>query len=247
VKELLGSVWDAMLFKSEAYERHIARSDVLKRGLLLIVVVTLLAGLLSFAIDLVRDMIPKSIEERRQAIWESIENPLQFMGPAGSDLLPPEYRKQLPDIMAGVEIGLEIEALPTPLPRFFVKLFENGGAFLSLPFSRLGGWMWYALWVLLAAKLLGGRATLPQMLGGTALFIAPHILDLFGFIPCLGGLLGLVAALWGIAIYVKAVATANEFGVGRAVVATLLPIVFFVGVCVLVMLSTSLIGVLSSS
>jgi hypothetical protein len=42
-------------------------------------------------------------------------------------------------------------------------------------------------------------------------------------VPCLGGLLGVVATVWGIAIYVKALAVANEFTIGRAIVATLLP------------------------
>jgi hypothetical protein len=48
-------------------------------------------------------------------------------------------------------------------------------------------------------------------------------LDILGDVRCIGGLLGLVATVWGIAIYVKALAVANDFDLGRAVVATVVP------------------------
>jgi len=85
--------------------------------------------------------------------------------------------------------------------------------------------MFYGLLVLVFAKLMGGRATIQQMLGTTSLVAVPHLLDLFAFIPCLGSLLGLVAFLWGLVIYVKGTAVANEFGLGKAVLAVLLPVI----------------------
>jgi len=97
------------------------------------------------------------------------------------------------------------------------------GAFLSLPFGRLAGWIGYAMWVLLVAKLLGGRATVAQMLGATALYVAPHALDILSSVPCLGLVIGMVTTVWGIAIYVKAVAVANEFSISRAIAATVVP------------------------
>ncbi len=93
----------------------------------------------------------------------------------------------------------------------------------------MAGWIGYAIWVLLAAKLLGGKATVSQMLGTTAFYAVPHVLGILGFIPCVGGLLGVVATVWGIAIYIKAVAVANDFGIGRATVATVLPVLVGVG------------------
>jgi hypothetical protein len=78
------------------------------------------------------------------------------------------------------------------------------------------------------------------MLGATAVYSVPHLLELLGFIPCLGGLLGLAAGLWGLAVYVKAVAAANDFPLGRAILATVLPaaILFVVG-----LLATAGVGV----
>jgi len=46
-----------------------------------------------------------------------------------------------------------------------------------------------------------------------------------------------VATVWGIAIYVKSVAVANDFSVGKAILATVLP--------VLVGVALSLVGLLT--
>jgi len=225
MKGLLQLAWDALLFRHEAYARHVARADVLKRGLALLVLVTLLAGVVSFIINLVGDLRPMSIEAQRREAEQTIQ---EFAGQMDNMRqyfdLPPEFERQIiPHIRAGMEMGLRIEALPTRLPRPVGGVLQDLGAFLSLPFGRLAGWMGYALWVLLVAKLLGGRATVSQMLGTSALYAVPHVLDVLGPVPCLGGMLGLVAIAWGIGIYVKAVAVANGFSVGRAIVATLVP------------------------
>jgi hypothetical protein len=226
MKELFVSAWDMLIFRPHAYEQHAARPDVFKAGLLLLLVVTLVAGALSFAIGLVNDLIPARVDAQREETRAWIENPLERLGPLGRDIdLPPEFRRQMPDILAGLEIGLGIDELKTPLPRPIGRVLSNVGTFLSSPLSRLAGWMGYTLWVLLAAKLLGGRSTLPRMLGTTAVYSVPHVLGVLGFVPCLGGLLALVSLGWGIAIYVKAVSAANEFSIGRAVAATALPII----------------------
>ena len=58
-------------------------------------------------------------------------------------------------------------------------------------------------------------------------------MDLLSFVPCLGALLGLVATVWGIAIYVKAVAIANDFSLGRALAAVLIPALVGIGLALL--------------
>ena len=225
MKELLQLAWDVLLFRDEAYTQHVARTDVLKRGLALLVVATLLAGALSFIINVVGNLRPMSIEAQRQEVEQSLQEFITSLRDMRqySDI-PPEFEEQITTyIRAGMEIGFSIEALPTRLPRPVGRVLANLGAFLSLPFSRMASWLGYTIWVLLVAKLLGGRATASQMLGATALYAVPHVLDILGFVSCLGGLLGLVATVWGIAIYVKALAVANDFGIGRAIVATGVP------------------------
>jgi len=123
------------------------------------------------------------------------------------------------------------------LPPWLERLLRAFGEWLSQPLAWLGAWAWYALWVTLFAKLLGGRATLERMLAATSLFVVPHLLDFLGGLltlfsgiqvagACFGllnTLIGFVAWAWGVAVYVKATAMANEFGLGKATLATLLP------------------------
>jgi hypothetical protein len=51
-----------------------------------------------------------------------------------------------------------------------------------------------------------------------------------------------VATVWGIAIYVKALAVANEFTIGRAIVATLLPALVIVVLSGLGLLALLVVG-----
>lgn len=231
MRELLQLAWDALLFNHKAYVRHVAREGVLKRGLALLVLVTVLAGVISFFIGVVGDLSPmrsrQQAEQGFQQLIESMDTVQQYFD------LPPRFGEQMRSNMrAGMEMGLQIDALPTRLPKPLGRILQNLGAFLSLPFSRMAGWVGYGIWVLLVAKLLGGRATVSQMLGATALYAVPHVLDILGFVPCLGGLLGLVATVWGIAIYVKALAVANGFSIGRAIIAVVVP-ALAIGVLVL--------------
>ena len=223
MKELLQLAWDALLFKHEAYVQHTARTDALKRGLALLVLVTLLAGVISFFVDVVRGLRPMDVVAQQREVEQGIRDFLQSVGPYLD--LPPGFEKQsLLYMRSGMEIGFRIAALPTRLPQPLGRTLQNLGALLTLPFSRLAGWMGYGMWVMLVAKLMGGRATVSQTLGATALYAVPHVLDILGLVPCLGPVLGVVATVWGIAIYVKALAVANEFTIGRAVVATVVPV-----------------------
>ena len=244
MNELLQLARDALLFKHETYVQHTARADALKRGLTLLVVVTLLAGVISLVVNIVNGMRPADFEANMQEFEQGMESFFENVEPFLD--LPPDFeegfREGLKAVLPGIEIGARIAELPTPLPKPVGVLLSNLGAFLSLPFSRLAGWVGYGIWVMLAAKLRGGRATAAQTLGATALYAVPHILDILGPVPCLGGLLGLVATVWGIAIYVKALAVANEFTIGRSIVATLLPALVIVVLSGLGLLALLIVG-----
>lgn len=225
-RDLTRLAWETLLFRHEAYVRHVARADTLKRGLTLLVAASLVAGILSLVINFVSDLRPVSAEVQRQEAAQGIEEFLRsFRTMRNYYDLPPDLEEEIVAYMkAGMEMGFRIEALPTRLPKPVGDVLTDLGAFLSLPFIRMTGWAGYAIWVLLVAKLLGGRATVAQQLGATALYAVPHVLDILGSVQCLGGIAGLVATAWGIAIYVKAVAVANEFSIGRAIVATVVPV-----------------------
>lgn len=232
MKELLRFGWDVLLLRDEAYAEHVARADVLKRGLTLLVLVTLLAGSVSLMVGIVGDLRPVNLDAERREVEGGIR---QFLGTwqQFSDL-PADFEEQMmAGIRAGMDIGFRIAELPTPLPKPVGRVLRDLGTFLSRPFGRMAWWMGYGIWVLLVARLLGGKATVSQMLGATALFAVPHVLRILGFVPCLGSVLGLVATVWGIAIYVKALAVANDFTIGRAVTATVVPALVAAGLAVL--------------
>jgi hypothetical protein len=238
MKELFQLGRDALLFKHETYVQHVARADALKRGLALLVLVTLIAGIASLVVNFVGGLRPTNAQAELREVEEGLQ---AFFDDAGPFLnLPPDFKKGVYQgfraARSGMEIGMRIADLPTPLPKPVGIALSSLGQFLSLPFNRLAGWIGYGVWVLLAAKLLGGRATIAQTLGATALYAVPHVLDILGPVPCLGGLLGLVATVWGIAIYVKALAVANEFSVGRATAAIVLPALLFTALALLGML-----------
>jgi hypothetical protein len=244
MRDLLNLAWNALTFQHDAYVEHVRRDDVLKRAILLLVLVTLVAGSISFLISFVNGLRPVNIAEERLEFEESFRDFLDQYGEL-LDIRQQDVEEIFSYIRPNMEIGWRIAALPTPLPRVVGNILTSIGQFLSLPFSRLGGWLAYTLWVMLAAKLLGGKGTVAQMLGATALYIVPHVLGIFGFIDCLGGILGFVATLWGIAIYIKGLAVACDFGIGKATLAALLPGVI-AGFITLILAAVPLISLISA-
>jgi len=94
--------------------------------------------------------------------------------------------------------------------------------------------------VMLAAKLLGGTGRLQEFLGTAALSSVPYLLLILSWVPCLGSVLGLVAWVWGILIWVAATAVAHgwtapvtapegevtryQVSWGKAILAVILPV-----------------------
>jgi hypothetical protein len=122
----------------------------------------------------------------------------------------------------------EIEVLPPragEAARPVTALLNYFGLVLATPFS----WQWIG-WTLFAglvihfsSRLLGGRASMAQMLGLTCLAAAPQIftaltalftllavLGRVGALDTIGTLLGGLIALWSAVVYVKATAVAQQ-------------------------------------
>lgn len=226
--ELIQICRGGLLLEDEAFYRLKRSADVFVRGLLIIVAVSLIVGLVTSAISFVREVTGPPPEVAIQEVKQNIRQGFQMAERFGAPI-DPEVEKVIETYMdAGFRIGARVAKVAkttTPLPSPIGNLFEAVGKFVSYPFGWMATWMFYGLLVLVFAKLMGGRATIQQMLGTTSLVAVPHLLDLFAFIPCLGSLLSLVAFFWGLVIYVKATAVANEFGLGKAVLAVLLPII----------------------
>ena len=239
ISEMVALARGVLTFDSATFAAHVESRDALKRGLLLMVVVALLAGLFPFFSSIVSSF--RSPEAEIATAQREFEQRMAQQMQSNPAWQNPQIRRMFQDIFGGMfEIGRDIAQLQPNvsfLPSWLGRLLQAFGRWLSTPFVWLGAWAGYALWVMLFAKLLGGRATLGRMLAATSLFVVPHVLDLFtglldliGRIPTVGvcfgglsGLVGFVAGVWGIAIYVKATATANEFSLVKATLATVLP------------------------
>jgi len=229
MSEWVALIRGAVTLDTAAFATMKEAKDGFKRGLILIAIVSLAVGLIPFGVDVVRGILPRNLAAERAKAEQGVQEFLKafpFRPPQEPGV--PSIEE---NIHMGMDIGFEIAALPRLLPRPIAEFFEALGTWLSLPFARAGGWMFYALVVLLVAKLLKGRATIAQMLACTSLYVVPQTLNIVGvllsYIRCAGGVLSaivsLVAMVWSIVVYIKGVAVANELSNGKAILATILP------------------------
>jgi hypothetical protein len=118
-------------------------------------------------------------------------------------------------IDSGLDIARGIAALPTRLPSPLITFLEALGGWLSRPLTMLGGFLGYGIWVILAAKLLGGKGRLQEFLGVAALSSAPYLLLVLERVPCVGPLLRIVAWIWGTIIWIVATAVTHGWALPR--------------------------------
>jgi hypothetical protein len=255
MKAWLSTLGNALLLRSEAFTSFRDRRDVFFQGFLIIIVVSLLVGLPVFAGNLIRAARPRLSEVQLEEATTQLEGSLRRVEPL-LGFMPAEERQQLNEVVSTVKTwiaaGVEISNLKTVLPRPLGALMQAFGGWLSLPFAKggfplasvsLAVWLGYGIWVMLLAKLLGGRGTLAGFFGTSALYAVPHVLAFFAWVPCLGAMVGLIAFLWGIVIYVKATVTSHGLTVGRALVAVFLPMLV---VMLAVIVAAALVGVWAS-
>lgn len=80
------------------------------------------------------------------------------------------------------------------------------------------GWLlWAGLTYLIGTKLFGGTADMGEMLRTLGFAQSPGVLNILGFIPVLGWLVGLVVWLWTLVAAVIAIRQALDFDTGKAV------------------------------
>jgi len=232
------TLWDAALFRTEAYERLRDRRDAFMQGFFVIVVVALLVGLPGFVTQLARSFRPPEAEiaDARSGFQSFMDGITPFLGQMGlpAEAQGPILEQAKANFESVATMIAEIEALPAILPRPMGKTLEAFGAWVSHPFGAAGfplsaavlaTWLGYGIWVMLAAKLMGGRGTLTGFFGTTALFAVPHLLDFFRWVPYVGAFLGFVAFIWGLAIYVKATAVSHQFRPALGFLAMVLPVI----------------------
>ncbi|MFN2251852.1 MAG: hypothetical protein ACK2UL_08040 [Anaerolineae bacterium] len=188
--------------------------DVFARGLRFLVITALIVGLVLGAYSFIIG-VAATPAEKVSEITDAVQEQFDRMEQYGLWRDDPEGYE---DVRTALDFALDMAAdivgvveETTSAPHWVVALTDALGKVLSQPFSWIAMWLIWGLASLVIAHLLGGTATVQQMLGTTALVVAPHLLDALGFIPCGGFVLSAIAFFWGLFIYVKATAVANRF------------------------------------
>jgi hypothetical protein len=169
---LLGTLWRTTILDDAAYQDWRERPNLFLRAIILIIVVSLVAGLLTFAWTLVQRVQPVDLTGLEQ-LPDQVS---QIMSSFGAEL-DPEAQRQIEgmlDVM--VPMIRDLSEVRAPLPRGIVGFFEAFGAWLARALAAIGGWMVYGALVLIFVNLLGGSAKLPEFLGTVALYIVPGLL-----------------------------------------------------------------------
>jgi hypothetical protein len=219
---LVNTLFRTVILDDTAFQDWRERPNLFLRGIVLIIVVSLVAGLISFAVDLVGNVRPVNMDEIEDSVRESFEQQFRW-NPGWQD---PEVREMMEEMIAVIiPMVKELVQIQAPLPHGLAGLFESVGGWLSRAVSAIGGWLFYGALVLIVVNLLGGSAKLPDFLGTVSLYVMPGLLGLLGPIPCLGGIAGLIGAVWSIVVYVKAVSVATDLDIGKSILAVFAPFV----------------------
>ena len=92
------------------------------------------------------------------------------------------------------------------------------GAVLAIVLGVVNYYIWSYVTYFVGTSLFGGTADPGELLRVLGYASGPRILGLLSFIPCVGGILGLVGAVWALVAGVIAVREALDFDTGKAVI-----------------------------
>jgi hypothetical protein len=241
MNDLTGTIKGIILLEEKTFERLLAAENGMKLGIYFLLACFLIVAFPAFVSSTIDNVQPFT-EERASVFQEEFlqgfEMITRFM-PVDEDFQV--FMEQFRENFAfGTSIAVAIDALPRPLPRAVGGFFQSFGGWLSSPFTHLASWMSYAIWVLLFAKISGGRGGVNRFLGLTALYAVPNLLGFLDFIPYLGAVFRLVGVIWGWVVYVKAVQISQEFSPGKAILMAILPVIV---VIVVLFFFTFLLGI----
>lgn len=217
---LLSTLGRTLILDRGAFQEWRERPNLFLRGIVLIILISLLAGLVSFGMNFVSRVRPVNVDE----IVGPMEQWYKFQSRWFESTIDPEFKKAW-DSMLDVMVPMitDLSEVDAPLPRGVVGFFNAFGGWLSRAMAAVAGWLFYGALVLLFVNALGGTAKLPEFLGTVALYIIPGLLVLLQPIPWVGWLLAFIGTVWSIVVYVKATSVATDLDGGRATLAVFAP------------------------
>lgn len=236
----------ALTLKHRTFVSLRDNSEAFRRGFMVLLVAALVAGAFTSLVSAVQNA---SVANNKAQVIESAVSSFRstYRGPAEMESVIESY------IREGIGIGLDIAALPPRAgqgARPIAAILDYIGNVLSTPFhAGWTGWLLLAgLLVHFSSRLLGGRASIAQMLGLTSLAAAPHIfsaltalLTLAGPLGAVNSLLGFLISIWSLIVYIKATAVAQNFSAGRAIGAIAIGFLILIGIAILISILVGLI------
>jgi hypothetical protein len=223
--DLFKILFRTTILDDAAYQAWGERPNLFLRGIVLIVVITLVAGLVSLGVNLVNKVKPVDMA----AIEEQINKQLELQSQFNPGLQDPKTRAMINDMMNTIlPMISRIVSIKPPLGHGISGLLEAVGTWVSQALAAIGGWLFYGALVLIAVRLLGGMARLPEFLGMVSLYVIPGLLGLLSPVPCLGAILALAGTIWGIVVYVKAVSVSSGLDTGRSILAVFAPLLVII-------------------
>ncbi len=207
-------VWRALFFDNEAFEELKNDDNPFVEGLFLVTLLAILAALLSLVGHVVAWASVPRPEAIQQIVWDALQQ-------------QPAWNSALADARALAEFQRWWDVAWRVVPAL-VGAPDPATAALNIlvwPVSAVAGWLIYGLLAHLAARLLGGEATLSQTLGVTALSFTPWLLRGLGLIPFV--VIGGVLNTWQLLLRYRAVRTAHALTWPRALWVTLFPFLVY--------------------
>ena len=97
-----------------------------------------------------------------------------------------------------------------------------GGLLIPLIGALIGWVLWSYITYFVGTRLMNGTATPGELLRTIGYAQTPGILNILSFIPFVGGLIALVAAIWSLWAGIVAVRQALDFDTGKAVITVII-------------------------
>ena len=117
-----------------------------------------------------------------------------------------------------------------------------GGLIGGLILAIIGWVIWALITYWVGVNLFKGTATIGEMLRCIGFAQSPGVVNILRFIPILGGLIGLVVAVWQLVAGVIAVREALDFDTGKAILTVVIGWVVMVVVMILLAIPFALLG-----
>ena len=214
MKALIRLAWEGLFLSEAPYAEIRDGSNLVLRGLGLVVLVALAVALVGLAGTALEWATTPDMNDIQQVVLEGIEQ-------------MPWYREleSEPEFREGFQQQWDMWWRFAPQMFGAPNIATAASRIVLLPLGLALVWFLYGVLAHLSARLMGGQGSLGQTLGCTALAVAPQLLNLVTLLPYV--VVGGVVGTWTLLCRYVALKACHRMTWGRALVATLLPSVIF--------------------